>query len=297
MYPVSFLPFFLVGTVFLYYNERGLKFIIRKGGCFMYFGTIASGSSGNCLYVGTETTHLLVDAGVSCKKILEGLKSFGVDGKDIQAILVTHEHSDHISGIGVLSRKFHIPVYATCQTLRALQNVKSLGDLSKSDFYVIEPDRPFLVGDIKAEAFSIPHDAADPVSYTFESHGSKIGTVTDLGCYDDTIVSCLRDSDLLYIEANHDIRMLQAGPYPYPLKQRILGSRGHLCNEMTGKLIALLHSDHLKHVILGHLSKENNYPDLALETVLLEAFGGHSRQDCPDVFVAPRDSASALVSL
>lgn len=263
----------------------------------MYFGTIASGSSGNCLYVGTESTHLLIDAGISCKKILAGLESFGISGKDIQAILVTHEHSDHISGIGVLSRKFHIPVYSTGMTLQEIHKAKSLGDLSKSDFFAIEPNCPFSIGDIQVEAFSIPHDAADPVSYTFESQGSKIGTATDLGYYDDKIIRCLKDSDLLYVEANHDIRMLQAGPYPYPLKQRILGNKGHLCNEMTGKLISLLHNDHLKHVILGHLSKENNYPDLALETVILEAYGGRSDTDCPDVFVAPRNCASALVSL
>ena len=249
------------------------------------------------LYVGTDSTHILIDAGVSCKKILAGLETFGINGQDIQAILVTHEHSDHISGIGVLSRKFHIPVYATCKTLQEIQKVRSLGDLSKSEFFAIEPGRSFKIGDIKADAFSIPHDAADPVSYTLESCGFKIGTATDLGCYDDNIIHCLENSDLLYVEANHDIRMLQAGPYPYPLKQRILGSRGHLCNEMTGKLVALLHSEHLKHVILGHLSKENNYPDLALETVLLEAFQGQPNPKRPDIFVAPRDCASALVSL
>lgn len=263
----------------------------------MYFGTIASGSSGNCLYVGTDTTHVLVDAGISCKRILAGLDSFGVDSRDIQAILVTHEHSDHISGLGVLSRKLNVPVYATHETVLEIHRCKSLGDLSKSEFYVIEAERPFKIGDIRVEAFSIPHDAADPVSYTFENAGFKIGMVTDLGCFDDGIVHNLENSDLLYVEANHDIRMLQAGPYPYPLKQRILGSRGHLCNEMTGRLVALLHNDRLKHVILGHLSKENNYPDLALETVLLEAFGGRETSDCPDVFVAPRDQASSLVTL
>ena len=263
----------------------------------MYFGTIASGSSGNCLYVGTDTTHVLVDAGVSCKRILAGLSSFGIDGKDIQAILVTHEHSDHISGIGVLSRKFHIPVYATCKTVGEIQRCRSLGDLSKSSFFAIEPGRPFNIGNIRVDAFSIPHDAADPVSYTFESEGSKIGIATDLGCFDDMIVHSLENSDLLYLEANHDVRMLQAGPYPYPLKQRILGSRGHLCNEMTGKLVSLLRSEHLKHVILGHLSKENNYPDLVLQTLLLEAFSEPEERQQPDVFVAPRDEASALVTL
>lgn len=262
----------------------------------MEFGTIASGSSGNCLYVGSGSTHLLIDAGVSCKRVLAGLSAFGVDGSDIQAILVTHEHSDHISGIGVLSRKYHIPVYTTQRTAVAIQRSRSLGDLSRSEFFAIEPGRPFEIGDICVDAFSIPHDAVDPVSYTFEHGGCKIGTVTDLGYYNDEIVHNLENSDLLYVEANHDIRMLQAGPYPYPLKQRILGNYGHLCNEMSGRLIALLHNDRLKHVILGHLSKENNYPDLALETVILEAYGGRAATN-PDIFVAPRDTASALVTL
>ncbi len=263
----------------------------------MFFGTIASGSSGNCLYVGSDSTHILIDAGVSCKKILAGLDAFGIDGTDIQAILVTHEHSDHIGGIGVLSRKYQIPIYATEKTITAILNTKTLGDLSKSSFNAIAPGCTFTIGDISIEAFSIPHDAADPVSYCFYNNGNKIGTVTDLGYYNDSIVRSLESCDLLYVEANHDIRMLQAGPYPYNLKQRILSKKGHLCNEMCGQLIARLNNGRLKHVILGHLSKENNYPDLALETVILEAYGGRQHCLCGDIFVAPRDGASTLISL
>lgn len=263
----------------------------------MFFGTIASGSSGNCLYVGTKTTHILIDAGVSCKKILAGLDAFGIDGKEIQGILVTHEHSDHIGGIGVLSRKYHLPIYATQKTIDAILNTKSLGDLSKSEFYAIEPGQVFTLGDITIKAFQIPHDAADPVSYCFYNNGFKIGMVTDLGYYNDTIVQSLESSDLLYIEANHDVRMLQAGPYPYNLKQRILSKHGHLCNEMCGQLIARLDHERLQHIILGHLSKENNYPDLALETVILEAYGGRKHCHCQDIFVAPRDGASELIVL
>lgn len=261
----------------------------------MYFGTIASGSSGNSLYVGTETTHLLVDAGVSCKKIAAGLENFGLVGPDVQAILITHEHIDHIAGIGVLSRKFHIPVYATYQTIAEIQKTTSLGDLSGSEFYVIEPDRPFAIGDIWVEPFSVPHDAADPVSYAFESEGKKVGTATDLGCYNEEIIHYLENSDILYIEANHDIRMLQTGPYPYLLKQRIMGAKGHLCNEMAGKLVALLRSDRLKYVVLGHLSKENNYPELAVEAVRWEVFGGKEKPTDPDILAAPRDHASKLM--
>lgn len=264
----------------------------------MYFGTIASGSSGNCLYVGSEQTHLLIDAGVSCKRIVAGLDAFGISGDQIDAILVTHEHSDHISGLGVLSRKFHIPIYATRATLDEIHKVKSLGDLSKSDFYCFEAGNSFIIGDIHIGAYSISHDAADPVSYIFQNNGIKIGMATDLGTYDDITVQVLRNSDLLYLEANHDVRMLQVSPYPYPLKQRILGNRGHLCNEMTGKLISTIYTNRLKHIVLGHLSKENNYPDLALQTVMAEAFGASSPEDIsPDIFVAPRDKASALVSL
>ena len=261
----------------------------------MNFGTIASGSSGNCLYVGSETTHLLIDAGVSGKKIAAGLSSFGIEPSQICAILVTHEHIDHTSGIGVLSRKYHIPVYTTIGTIGEITRIRSLGDLSKASFNVICPGKPFEIGDIRIEAFSISHDAVDPVSYTFEYGGKKIGMVTDLGFFDDSIIDPLRNSDLLYVEANHDVRMLQAGPYPYHLKQRILGKRGHLCNEMCGQLVSTLCTGKLKHVILGHLSKENNYPDLALQTVLWEAFGRDAVPEAPDVFVAPRDCTSPLV--
>ena len=155
----------------------------------------------------------------------------------------------------------------------------------------ISTDVSFSIGDLSIESFSISHDAADPVSYAFHEGSTKLGMVTDLGYYDDAIVGHLKESDLLYIEANHDIHMLQAGPYPYYLKRRILGDRGHLCNEKAAELVTELLNDSLKQVILGHLSKENNYPDLALATVENEI------RKAVAVEVAPRDYAGQLYDL
>ncbi len=258
----------------------------------MKFGTIASGSSGNCLYAGTRTTHLLIDAGISCKRICEGLSTYDVSGSDIAGILITHEHSDHISGLGVLARKLKVPIYATQATLEAIMGSKYMGKIDESLLRPVKPGEAFYVGDIKVNAFSIPHDAADPVSYTLESESTKLGMVTDLGYFDHYIVDQLRSSDVLYVEANHDVNMLQVGPYPYYLKQRILGSHGHLCNEMSGKLVRELLNDRLTHVVLGHLSKENNFPELALKTVQMECDGAK-----PVFMVAPRSCAGPLINM
>lgn len=275
----------------------------------MQFGTIASGSSGNCLYAGSKDSHLLIDAGISGKRICYGLNAFGVEPPQIDGILVTHEHIDHISGLGVIMRKFGCKVYATEGTINEIIRTKSLGKLPEQCFEVIKPNVKFTVGQIEIEPFRISHDAKDPVSFVLRKDSQQIGMVTDLGYYDDNTVSHLKDSDVLYVEANHDIRMLQVGPYPYYLKQRILGNKGHLCNEMAGKLIKELMNDKLKKVVLGHLSKENNYPDLALETVrqetglftgaqfsLFEPETSHIMK-AEDITVAPRDSVSDLIEI
>lgn len=257
----------------------------------MKFGTIASGSSGNCLYAGNEETHILIDAGISCKRICEGLKFFELEGNHIQGILVTHEHTDHISGLGVLSRKFHIPIYGTEKTLRQICEMENLGRIDRDLFQPIKAGGSFNIGNMTIESFSISHDAVDPVSYIMYEGNKKLGMVTDLGYYDDAIVGHLKESDLLYVEANHDIHMLQAGPYPYYLKRRILGDRGHLCNEKAAQLVTELMDNRLKQVILGHLSKENNYPELALATVRNEV------ENSVKVEVAPRDHAGQLHEL
>ena len=261
--------------------------------------SIASGSSGNCIYVGSEHSHILVDAGISNKRIEQGLNEIGLKGSELDGVVITHEHSDHIKGLGVLARKHHVPIYGTRGTLEEKYRTKSLGKLDESLFHVIRPGESFKINNIDIHPFSIPHDARDPVSYQIESADTRIGTVTDLGYFDDSIVNELQDCDLLYVEANYDLHMLQAGPYPYQLKRRIAGNYGHLCNEMSGQLIGRLLNERLQKVILGHLSKENNYPQLAWETVRLEVTMGenpYKGSDFPMV-VAKRDEVSELVTI
>ncbi len=231
---------------------------------------IASGSSGNVTFVGTENTSVLIDAGISMKKIEEGMNSIGMSARDLDAIMITHEHSDHIKGLGVLSRKYGIPIYATQGTIKGIGENTSVGRIDNELYNVISTDISFQVGDLTIEPHSIWHDAYEPVCYSITDGKSKASIATDLGDFNDYLVKCLSDSDMLLIEANHDIRMLEAGPYPYDLKRRILGQKGHLSNEASGRFIRKLLNDHIKTIILGHLSKDNNIPELAYEAVKLE---------------------------
>ena len=261
--------------------------------------SIASGSSGNCIYIGTDATHLLVDVGISGKKTVEGLNRLGLTGSDIDGILITHEHSDHINGLGVICRKFGIPVYGPGGTLAAIKEVSNLGKLDDSLFHVIHADEKFILKDITVNPMKISHDAAEPVAYRFQYGSKRMAVATDLGIYDDYTVESLRGMDALLLEANHDINMLQVGPYPYYLKQRILGNRGHLSNELSGRLLSRLLHDNLKAVVLGHLSKENNLAELAYETVRLEismADNPYHAEDFP-IFVAKRSEISQLVEI
>lgn len=256
--------------------------------------SIASGSSGNCIYVGSDTTHLLVDIGISGKRAEQGLNELGLKSSEIQGILITHEHADHISGLGVLARKLDVPIYATRGTICEMKNCSSLGKVDEALFTPIEEDSPFILGDMKVKAIRTSHDAAQPVAYQFQCEGKKAGIITDLGTYNDYIVENLQGMDVLLIEANHDIRMLQVGPYPYYLKQRILGDRGHLSNEASGRLLGQLLHDNMKQVILGHLSKENNMAELAYETVKLEIEGADNKYHGNDfpIQVAKRSEVS-----
>ena len=261
--------------------------------------SIASGSSGNCIYVGTEATHLLVDVGISCKKTLEGLNQLGLTGKDIDGILITHEHSDHVGGLGILSRQFGIPIYATAGTIEAIKKNRSLGQIDSSLFCEIAADEKKILKDITVNPMRISHDAAQPVAYRFQYGSRRMAVVTDLGTYDAYTVESLKGMDVLMLEANHDINMLQVGPYPYYLKQRILGKKGHLSNELSGKLLGSLLHDHFKTVFLGHLSKENNLAELAYETVRLEiemADNPYKPEDFP-ILVANRSELSQLVEI
>ena len=260
--------------------------------------SIASGSSGNCIYVGTDEGHILIDAGISGKRIEEGLNSIGLKTAEMQGILVTHEHIDHVAGLGVLARRYGIPIYATAGTIEAVKGMKSVGKIDEGLFHEIKAEKDFMIADMSIEPIEISHDAAEPVAYRVTAGDKSAAVMTDLGYYDERIVSKLKNLDAILLEANHDIRMLQTGPYPYPLKQRILGNRGHLSNESSGRLLSEVLHDNLKAVVLGHLSKENNFPELAYETVRLEVTMGdnpYKAEDFP-MHVARRDCVSCHVS-
>ena len=257
--------------------------------------SIASGSSGNCIFVGSEETNLLVDAGISAKRIEYGLNQIDIKPDTIQGILVTHEHSDHVSGLGIMARRYHIPIYATYETAMAFRGNRYLGEIAEELINYVESDKTFMINDISIEPFSTSHDAANPVCYTMQIDDGKIGIATDLGKYDDYILSKLNGSDLLLIEANHDINMLMVGKYPYYLKQRILGDRGHLSNDSSAGLISKLLNGKTQQIILAHLSKENNYEELAYETVLCELTRLGTPLSDFKLSVAHRDAPSDMV--
>lgn len=261
--------------------------------------SIASGSSGNCIFAGSHTTSLLIDTGISGKRIEEGLNFIGHSTKEIDGILVTHEHSDHISGLGVVSRRYGIPIYATPGTRRAILDSKSVGEIPEELFIEIKADHDIEIGDITVSPVEISHDAAQPAAYILRQQGKSMAVMTDLGKYDTYIVEKLQNLDVLLLEANHDVHMLQAGTYPYYLKQRILGEKGHLSNELSGQLLSQVLHDNFKTVILGHLSKENNYERLAYETVRLEvdmADNPYHAGDFP-IQVAKRDCVSDIIEI
>ena len=261
--------------------------------------SIASGSSGNCYYVGNSATHLLVDVGISCKRVENALKDEGIKPSELDGVLVTHEHIDHVKGIGVLARKHGVPIYATAGTIAEMKKMTSLGSIDEGLFHEIRPDEKILIKDITVDPSSIWHDAADPVCYSLYGDGKKVSIATDMGNYNDYIVDKLDNSDIMVVEANHDVRMLEAGPYPYYLKRRILGNYGHLSNELSGQLIYRLLNDHVKGILLGHLSKENNIPELAYETVRLEITEGDTPYKANDfpITVAKRDAVSQIVTV
>lgn len=258
--------------------------------------SIASGSSGNCIYVGSKKTHLLVDTGISKKRIEEGLAQLDLSGEMISGILITHEHTDHIQGLGVFCRKYQIPVYATRGTLAGIGSYKSLGDIPDGILHEISADHAFEIGDLVITPFSISHDANEPTGFRITKGDKSIAIATDLGVYDDYTIRNLEDLSALVLEANHDVHMVEVGPYPYPLKQRVLGDCGHLSNEASGRLLCNILHDKLKYIILGHLSKDNNFPELAYETVKLEVTMGDTPYHGEDIslVVADRDKISKI---
>ncbi len=229
------------------------------------FCTIASGSSGNSAFVGTEHTKILIDAGVSGKCITQALSYLETAGDTIDALFITHEHTDHIKGAGVISRKFDIPIYATCGTWQSMEN--QIGNISQKNKRFVYAQEPCIINDICVYPFAIPHDAMEPVGYSIETENHKITIATDLGHITNDIKQKLLDSEILLLEANHDEEMVKNGCYPYYLKERILGKKGHISNRTAGNLLCDIMSERLKYVFLGHMSEQNNYPRLAYQTV------------------------------
>lgn len=261
--------------------------------------SIASGSSGNCIYVGSEAAHLLVDAGISGKRTEAGLNGLGITGRDLDGILITHEHSDHISGLGLLAKKYSLPIYATLGTLQALRSMSSMSGIDESQYHEVSADKKFTVKDLTINPMRISHDAAEPVGYRISYGSKKIAVCTDLGNFNDYTVECLKGLTAVLLEANHDVHMLEAGPYPYYLKRRILGERGHLSNENSGRLLSRIVHDKMQTIILGHLSKENNLPELAYESVRMEITMGDNPYNADDfrLLVAKRDIPTQPVEI
>lgn len=261
--------------------------------------SIASGSSGNCIYVGSDNTHILVDAGISNKRIEQGLNEIGVKGEELNGIVITHEHSDHTKGLGVLARKRGIPIYGTKETLEEIAGMKYLGEYPKELLRLIQPDVDFSIGDLEVKPFRIDHDAVNPVAYRIQCEKHSVAVATDMGHFDQYIIDHLQGLDALLLESNHDVRMLETGPYPYYLKRRILSDHGHLSNDNAGRLLNYILHDGMKKILLGHLSKENNYEELAYETVKLEIDQGDHGYKASDfsIAVAKRDQMSEIITI
>ena len=259
------------------------------------FCSLYSGSSGNSLFVQNENTNILIDAGESARKIENALSSINVPIEKIDAIVVTHEHLDHVKSIGTLSSKYNIPVYATEKTWSAMpvQSAK----INKKLQRLFSSSIDFTVGDLQLHPFSIPHDAADPCGFNIKSGNKKLSIATDLGHITPEIITNLRDSSFILLESNYDPEILKFSRYPYYLKQRISGTNGHLSNIDAGNLISKLIGANLQSIMLGHLSKENNFPELAYKTVVDELINNKCDISKLDINVATRIQPSKIIKI
>ena len=255
-----------------------------------YFTTLYSGSSGNCGLVRCGDQYLLIDMGKSCRTTLTALKSLGLAVSDCAGILITHEHIDHVKGLAMFAKKTEVPVFASCGTVSALCAKEAVFEGRLTAF---ESGEAFSVGDISVRSFATPHDAADSVGYILESDGYRFGFATDLGFVPQSAAALLRGCETVVLESNHDPHMLQAGPYPYALKQRVAGPNGHLSNPDCAVFAAFLADNGTRKLVLAHLSEKNNMPALALQQTKNALRG---REGCT-VCVAPRDCMESPVVL
>lgn len=230
------------------------------------YSILASGSSGNSFYLETPKKRLLVDAGLSGKKIVSLLDEIDRKPEDLDAIFVTHEHKDHIHGVGVLARKYQLDVYANTATWTAMEGM--LGKLDTAQKHIFEMGTTQIFGDLDIESFGVSHDAAAPQFYRFMKDGKSFVMCTDTGYVSDRMAGVIANADGYLIESNHDIEILRAGAYPWRLKQRILSDQGHLCNEDGAEAMIRTIGNKTKKIYLGHLSKENNIKELAHMTMV-----------------------------
>ena len=251
------------------------------------FCSLYSGSSGNSLFVESENTKLLVDAGVSSKKIEEALANLEIDPTSIDGILITHEHSDHVQGLGTFAKKFNLPVFVNEKTLDAMPKQKE--KISEKNIKLFNINEKFEIGDLKVNPFSIPHDAANPCGFNIFKDDKKISIATDIGHMTNGVLKNLEDSIFIMLESNYDPEVLKYSKYPYQLKTRIAGPDGHLSNELAGKTISYLLNSGLKQAVLGHLSKQSNFPELAYKTVIEEIMCTKYDENSLKLSVASRD--------
>jgi len=223
----------------------------------LYFSSLNSGSNGNCYYIGNENEAVLIDVGISCKELEKRMYRSGLDIKKVKAIFISHEHSDHVKGLSVFSRKYNLPVYITTNTL--ISSKLALNPNSIFSFSHLESIR---IGSLKIVAFSKHHDAADPFSFTIEYNDTRVGVFTDIGAVCDRLITQFKGCHAAFLEANYDIEMLENGSYPYYLKRRIRSGKGHLSNTEALDLFVKHKPDYMSHLLLSHLSKDNNCPEL-----------------------------------
>jgi len=253
--------------------------------------SLYSGSSGNCFFVRSKNTNILIDAGVSAKKIISALSNLNIDINKIDGILITHEHTDHTKGLSTLSNKYNIPIYINNKTWNALNNPTI--NMPKQNINFFNMNHSFKIGDFEIFPFPVPHDAADPCGFNLYYNNKKISIVTDIGHISSEILDNLKNSISIFLESNYDPEILKYSSYPYMLKKRISGDDGHLSNIKAGETIAYLYNYGLRNALLIHLSKENNFPELAYRTVYNEIINCNNL----NIDVAPRDNPSKMFKI
>lgn len=259
----------------------------------MTVSVLASGSRGNATFVKTGCVRLLIDAGISMKELARRLEAIGEDPDGIDAVLITHEHTDHSGGLKVLVKELPVQAFLTWGTIGALRAEEY--ELNGSKLVPIPANVPFVIGDVEVFPFSVPHDAAEPVAFSITCGGAKLTQLTDIGYMADHVAKRLGGSDMLILESNHDLEMLRVGPYPWTLKQRLMGRYGHLSNTAAARFIREQFDGRAQHVVLAHLSSKNNHPELARQETaraLRDRGCGHTQ-----LTVTSQDEATSPIRL